>query len=111
MIRTMPAQSVAIAMQRRLGPNVMIAFSLPSHGGDEDALDRESNDDDGDVAMEAVCNIVHRLHEGGPSAVRDIRQFISSLEGLCEAHMDRDPAGMEDAAHDVYVALRSLTED
>jgi len=94
----------------------MLAIGLPhpNGGDDEDSLDRESNggdDNDGDVAMTAVCNLVHRLHEGGPSAVRDIRQFISSLEGLCEAHMDRDPAGMEDAAHDVYVALRSLTED
>src|SRR5262249_33266553 len=99
---------------RRPGPSIMIAFGMPHGGQDEDALDREGNDDgngDSDIAMEAVCSIVHSLHQEGPSAVRDIRQFISSLEGLCQSFMDRDPPGIEDASHDVYTALRSLIGD
>jgi len=95
-------------------PSFMFAIGLPGpHGNeDEDSLNREDDDNNGDdVAMEAVCSIVHSLHQEGPSAVRDIRQFISSLDGLCEAYMGHDNAGIEDAAHDVYTALRSLIGD
>jgi hypothetical protein len=92
----------------------MIAIGLP-HGGqgsqDEDNFNREHDDGDGDLVTEAICSIVHSLHEGGPSAVRDLRLFTSALEDLCQTHMDKDYAGLEEAATNASEALRNLISD
>ena len=90
----------------------MIAIGLPSHGEqqDEDSLNREQDDGNGDddIATEAICSIVRNLHEGGPSAVRDLRAFTSALEEMCETFMSRDRKGFEDAASDARDALEGL---
>ena len=89
-------------------PSIMIAFGLPGHPGeqDEDTLNREGGDND--LAAQILVAIAHRLHRGGPSAVRVLRAFISALDDLCEAHMDKDPHGFEDAAGDACNALENL---
>src|SRR5262245_21293328 len=109
MIRTMPAQSVAIAM-RRGAPTVMIAFSLPHPGGDdEDSLQRDADNGNGDdIAAEAICGIIRSLHEEGPSAIKKLRAFTDALGDMCQAYMDRDNRGLEDSAHDAAAALRSF---
>ena len=90
----------------------MIAIGLPSHHGeqqDEDNLNREQDGEGGDdIATEAICSIVHNLHSGGPSAVRDLRAFTSALEEMCETFMARDRKGFEDAASDARDALEDL---
>jgi hypothetical protein len=100
-------------------PHFMIAIGLPGgpHGEDsqdEDNLQREgsdSNGDDDDIATEAIVSIVHNLHRGGPSAVRDLRKFTSALESLCEAFMQKDSHGVEEAASDACDALRDMIGD
>src|SRR5262245_57811605 len=95
-------------------PSLMIAIALPGHDGEEaveDNLQRESNDGGGDgddIATEAIVSIVHNLHRGGPSAVRDLRKFTSALEDMCETYMSRDRKGFEDAASDARDALEGL---
>jgi len=90
----------------------MLAISLPNpHGGeDEDNLNREQDGDGGgdDIATEAIVSIVHNLHRGGPSAVRDLRRFTAALEGMCEAFMSRDRKGFEDASSEARDALEGL---
>lgn|SRR5262245_24187244 len=99
-------------MQRRGGPSIMLAIGLPHpNGGDEDALDRERNGNNGgdsDIAIEAICSIVHTLHQEGPSAIKKLRAFTDALGDMCQAYMDRDSQGLEDAAHDAATALRNL---
>jgi len=58
--------------------------------------------------LEAIVSIVHNLHRGGPSAVRDLRKFTSALEDMCETYMSRDRKGFEDAASDARDALEGL---
>jgi hypothetical protein len=93
--------------------SLMIAIGLPGlhgeQGQDEDRLSREQdNDSDDDIATEAIVSIVHNLHEGGPSAVRDLRLFTQTLEEMCESFMARDRKGFEDAASDARDALENL---
>jgi hypothetical protein len=95
----------------------MIAIGLPGHHGeqqdDEDQLQREQGGEDSgdDIATEAICSIVHNLHRGGPSAVRDLRKFTSALEDMCSTFMERDRKGFEDAASDARDALENLIGD
>jgi len=99
---------------RKPGPTLAVMIGLPSplaHESehDEDALDREKDDGgDDDIAAEAIVSIVHNLHRGGPSAVRDLRKFTTALEELCEAFMSRDNQAFEDAAGDACNALHDL---
>jgi|SRR6516162_11740810 hypothetical protein len=91
-------------------PKLTIEIGSPhGEGQDEDSLNRErdGNGDD-DIATEAICSIVRNLHQGGPSAVRDLRKFTSALEDMCQAFMDRDRKGFEDAASDARDALEGL---
>jgi hypothetical protein len=93
--------------------SIMIAVGMPSpHGEDEDSLDRErdGNGDD-DLATEAIVSIVRNLHEGGPSAVRDLRRFTSALEGICEAYMSRDHQGLEEAASEAVDVLNDMLSE
>jgi hypothetical protein len=99
-------------------PHFMIAIGLPGgpHGEDsqdEDNLQREHDGDGGDddIATEAIVSIVHNLHRGGPSAVRDLRRFTSALEDMCETFMSRDRKGFEDAASDARDALEGMIGD
>ena len=97
-------------------PSLMIAIGLPSHHGeqqDEDGLDRERDDGDGedDLATEAVLSIVRNLHHGGPAAVRTLRRFTSALEGICEAYMSRDHAGLEEAASEARDVLNDMLSE
>jgi hypothetical protein len=93
--------------------SLMIAIGMPhAEGQDEDSLNREQAGGDGgednDIATEAIVSIVHNLHRGGPSAVRDLRKFTAALEAMCEAFMARDRKGFEDAASDARDALEDL---
>ena len=93
---------------RRAG--LMIAIGLPhGEGQDEDDLNREhgGNGDD-DIATEAICSIARNLHQGGPAAVRDLRKFTRALEDMCQAHMERDSHGFDDAAHSARDALHDM---
>jgi streptomycin 6-kinase len=94
-------------------PRIMIAVGLPHGESDEDSLNREHDDNGGDddIATEAIVSIVHNLHRGGPSAVRDLRKFTSALESLCEAFMQKDSHGVEEAASDACDALRDMIGD
>jgi hypothetical protein len=88
----------------------MIAVGLP-HGEaqDEDSLNREHDDNGGDdLATEAIVNIVRSLHEGGPSAVRDLRRLTAALEDISSAFMERDHQGLEDAASDARDVLHEM---
>ena|SRR5262245_63099095 len=94
-------------------PSLMIAIGLPhAHGGegDEDNLNREGDagGGDNDLAAHVLVSIVHRLHRGGPSAVRDLRSFTQALEELADTHMAKDSHGFEDAAGDACNALEAL---
>ena len=94
-------------------PSFMIAIGLPHpHGGegqDEDTLNREGEDgSDNDLAAQIMVSIVHRLHRGGPSGVRDLRAFTQALEELADASMAKDAHGFEDAAGDACNALEAL---
>ena len=94
-------------------PSIMIAFGLPGPHGEEkpheDNLHREHDGEgDDDIATEAIVSIVRNLHQGGPSAVRDLRKFAAALEGMCETFMDRDRKGFEDAASEARDALEGL---
>jgi hypothetical protein len=92
-------------------PHFMIAIGLPGspHGeNDEDSLDREQDGKGDDIATEAIVSIVRNLHEGGPSAVRDLRRFTSALEGICEAYMSRDHHGLEEAASEAVDVLNDM---
>jgi streptomycin 6-kinase len=91
----------------------MIAVGMPGpHSeGDEDTLDREQDGNgDDDIATEAICSIARNLHQGGPSAVRDLRKFTAALEDMCEAFMSKDSHGFDDAAHAAREALNDLME-
>jgi hypothetical protein len=94
-------------------PTLMIAVGMPSpHGeNDEDALDREQDGKGDDIATEAIVQIVRNLHEGGPSAVRDLRRFTSALEGICEAYMSRDHHGLEEAASEAVDVLNDMLSE
>ena len=92
-------------------PSIMIAFGLPGpHGEEEPHEDNREHDGEGDddIATEAIVSIVHNLHRGGPSAVRDLRKFTAALEGMCETFMSRDRKGFEDAASEARDALEGL---
>jgi hypothetical protein len=93
-------------------PKLTIEIGAP-HGQaqDEDGLDRERDDNGGDLATEAILGIVDNLHYGGPSAVRDLRKFTSALEAMCEAFMSRDQGGLEDAASDARDALHTMIQE
>jgi hypothetical protein len=92
--------------------SLMIAIGLPGPHGeqDEDALNREQDGggEDNDIATEAIVSIVHNLHLGGPSAVRDLRAFTAALDAMCEAFMARDRKGFEDAASNARDALEGM---
>jgi hypothetical protein len=95
-------------------PHFMLAIGLPGGPhGDEDNLNRERDDDDGgNPAAEAtVGSIVHCLHRGGPSGVRDLRKFTAALEDLADAYMDKDRQGFEEAASEARDALNDLIEE
>jgi hypothetical protein len=92
-------------------PALMIAIGLPhGEGQDEDSLDRERDDDgdDGDLATEAVMNIVRNLQEGKASAVRELRAFTAALEALCDAFMERDYHAVGEAASDARDVLNVM---
>jgi hypothetical protein len=91
--------------------SLMIAIGLPhGEGQDEDSLDRErdGNGDDGDLATEAVMNIVRNLQDGKAAAVRELRAFTGALEALCDAFMERDYHAVGDAASDARDALNAM---
>jgi len=93
-------------------PTLMIAVGLPGgpHGegqGDEDNREQDGNGDD-DIATEAICSIARNLHQGGPSAVRDLRRFTQALDEMCEAFMHKDSHGFEEAAYSARDALNDL---
>ena len=93
--------------------SLMIAIGLP-HGEaqDEDSLDREGHGGKGDdIATEAIVQIVRNLHEGGPSAVRDLRRFTLALEGICEAYMAKDSHGVEEAASEAVDVLNDMLSE
>ena len=96
-------------------PTMMIAIGLPNPHGveDEDNLRREKDgdSDDGDLATDAIVQIVCNLHHGGPSAVRTLRRFTSALEGICEAFMSRDRHGVEEAAHEARDVLNDMLSE
>jgi len=95
--------------------SIAVTVGMPhAEERDEDNLSREHNDDgDGgdDIATEAIVSTVHKLHRGGPSAVRDLRKFTSALEAMCEAFMQRDNHGLEDAASDARDALNDMISE
>jgi hypothetical protein len=91
--------------------SLMIAIGLPhAEGQDEDHLDREQdgNGDDGDLATEAVMNIVRNLQHGKASAVRELRAFTAALEALCDAFMERDYHAVGEAASDARDVLNVM---
>jgi hypothetical protein len=101
-------------------PHFMIAIGLPGgpHGEgqddepNEDNLDREGHGGKGDdIATEAIVQIVRNLHEGGPSAVRDLRRFTSALEEICEAFMSHDHQGLEEAASEAVDVLNDMLSE
>jgi hypothetical protein len=91
-------------------PSVMIAFSLPHSGQDEDNLNRERGGDsnDGDIAEQAIMGIVECLNDRGPGAVARIRQYAQALEGMADAWMEKDNQALEDHAADAHEALSKL---
>jgi hypothetical protein len=94
-------------------PTLMISVGIPSahgEGQDEDSLDRErdGNGDDGDLATEAVMNIVRNLQHGKASAVRELRAFTAALEALCDAFMERDYHAVGEAASDARDVLNVM---
>lgn len=95
-------------------PPVQIALmiGMPRHDDDrnEDNLDREGDDSAEGVAEQAMNSITEHLQDGGPSAVRALRKFASALEDLCEAYMEKDPHGFEDAAVAAHAALSHLID-
>src|SRR5262245_7126281 len=104
------ASLAAIAMPKPT--SIMIAVGMPGHHGeqDEDSLNRERDDGDGndDIATEAIVSIIHRLHDGKASAVRDVRLFADALAELCDAFMKHDRQRFEEAAHEAHDALSEL---
>jgi hypothetical protein len=88
----------------------MIAIGMPKPIMRDGAQqrNREQGDGNGDIAVEAIQSIIDTLHEGGPSAVRDLRAYTSALEDMCQAHMDKDYAGLEEAASNAVDAIRDL---
>lgn len=97
-------------------PSLMIAIGLPGlhgegePGQDEDSLDRQQ-DNDGDIAEQAIMGIVECLNDRGPGAVARIRQYARGLEAMADAYMERDDQALEDAAADAYQALSKLIGD
>jgi len=89
--------------------SIAVTVGMPhAEERDEDNLSREHNDD-GDGGDDIAT--VHKLHRGGPSAVRDLRKFTSALEAMCEAFMQRDNHGLEDAASDARDALNDMISE
>jgi hypothetical protein len=94
----------------------MIAIGLPGPHGeggpgqDEDNLHRQQ-DNDGDIAEQAIMGIVECLNDRGPGAVARIRQYARGLEAMADAYMERDDQALEDAAADAYQALSKLIGD
>jgi hypothetical protein len=77
------------------------------HEPDEDDLDRE----DGDIAETVVMSLVRCLADSGPAGVHLLRKLIDSLDDMADAVMERDHAGLEDAAADAHEVLAKLVED
>jgi hypothetical protein len=103
-------------------PGFMVMIGLRPHQlaseQDEDNLDREHDQrdqedhgGDEDLATEAVVSIVRNLHEGGPSAVRDLRLFIKALQAITDAFMAHDQAGLEDAASEACDVLHNMMSE
>ena len=102
-------------MVMRKPASLMIAIGLPgphgNEGQDEDSLNREQDGGNGDdIASEAIVNIVHNLHRGGPLAIRRVRLLARGLEDLCQAVMKKDDYALEEAAADARDALNNLID-
>jgi hypothetical protein len=65
----------------------------------------------GGPAAAVVEAIAASLVDRGPAAVRWLRALIDSLEGMADACMQKDHAGLEAAADDAVEALSKLDED
>ena len=99
-----------------MSPKLAITIGMTPHGDDsqdEDRLDREQDHDggDGDLATEAVASIIQNLHEGGPSAVRDLPRLISAFEDMCQSFMDRDGHALEEAASEARDVLHDMMQE
>lgn len=102
-------------------PGFMVMIGLRPHQlaseHDEDNPDREHDQhqdqggDEDDLASEAIVSIVRNLHEGGPSAVRDLRLFIKALQAITDAFMAHDQAGLEDAASEACDVLHNMMSE
>jgi hypothetical protein len=96
-------------------PTIALMIGMPlardDEAQDEDRLNREQDDSDGDVAEQIVMHIVECLHDRGPGAVRQLRLLAQGFEQMADAHMERDSAGLEDAAADVHRALSKIFGD
>lgn len=90
------------------GISLLIGIGTPQS---QFAHDGNQDHGDGDIATDAICGVVQSMYRGGPSTVRDLRAFIDALESMCQAFMDEDRSGFEDAASDACEALRTLVED
>jgi len=87
------------------GPTIAIMFGMPGpHGRDG------GDDDEGDsnIATQAIRSIARALREGGPSTVKDLRQYTAALEDMCAAFMDRDERAFDEAASEAADALHEL---
>jgi hypothetical protein len=93
--------------------SLMIAIGLPraDEPQDEDSLNREQDDGEGDIAEQIVMHLVECLSERGPGAVARVRQFAQALEAMADACMERDHAGLEDAAADTHKQLSKIFND
>lgn len=89
--------------------SLMIAVGMP-HGDsqDEDSLQREQDGDGDDIATEVIVKVIHRLHNGKASAVRDVRLFADCLAELADAFMKHDRPRFEEAASEAHDALHEL---
>src|SRR5262245_66127676 len=99
----------------RRGGTVAIMFGLPSplahddNQNDEEHLNRERGDNGGDdPAAEMVERIAQSLSDRGPGACRRVRQLAAALEAMAEACMQRDSAGLNDAADDAHQELTKI---
>src|SRR5262245_45599232 len=103
------------AIMRR-GPSIMLAIGLPSpmaheddDNRDEDHLSRENeNDDNGDDDPTAVLGFIQAMREQGPAGVKLIRAFANALLDMGYCFMEKDDAGVEDAACAAHEALSRL---
>jgi hypothetical protein len=89
--------------------HLMIAIAMPNRLDRKEGNGR-SNSDDGDIAVQAIQNIIDCLHEKGPAGVGLVKLFSKSLERMVEATQDGDDRALHLASNAALKALQGLMD-